>query len=62
MVDSLSQKYEEEGSLPSLSLPIPNCLMESHQEWRTNDVIIHLIHKIQEDLNPPHMETIYLQL
>jgi hypothetical protein len=53
VVDALSRKYEEEGSLFTLSLPIPDWLIESHQEWLENDIMVQLIQRLQEDPNPP---------
>jgi hypothetical protein len=46
-------QFEEDGTLFALSLPVPDWLEEAFQEWLENDTIIQLIHKLQEDPNPP---------
>jgi hypothetical protein len=52
VVDALSQQFEEDGSIfPSLL--VLGWLKEWHQEFLAIEVIIQLIHKLQEDTNPP---------
>jgi hypothetical protein len=46
VVDALSRKFEEDGSLFSLSLPILGWLEEAHQEWLENDTIVQLIQRL----------------
>jgi hypothetical protein len=43
VVDALSQKYEEEGSLFSLSFIVPDWLKAVHQEWLQDSKSSHLI-------------------
>jgi hypothetical protein len=43
VVDSLSRQHEEDSSLFSLSLPIPNWIDELHHEWLTHPTISKLI-------------------
>jgi hypothetical protein len=52
VIDTLSQKFED-GSLFTLSFPIPSWVQESYQEKLSNDTIIQVIHRIYEDLNHP---------
>jgi hypothetical protein len=53
VVDVLSRKFEEDGSIFTLTLPITCWLEEARQEWLVNDTIIQLIHRLQEDPNHP---------
>jgi hypothetical protein len=48
VVDALSQKYEEEGSLFSLSFIVPDWLQVVHQEWLQDPKISRLIQQLQE--------------
>ena len=43
MVDALSQKYEDEGSLFSLFFIVPDWLQDAHHEWLHDPKIFHLI-------------------
>jgi hypothetical protein len=47
VVDVLSQKYEDEGSLFSLSIIVPNWLQVIRQEWLQDPKSSHLIHQLQ---------------
>jgi hypothetical protein len=47
VVDALSQKYEEEGSLFSLSFIIPDWLQAVCQEWLQDPKSSHLIQQLQ---------------
>jgi hypothetical protein len=47
VVDALSRKYEEEGSLFSLSFIVPYWLQVVHQEWLQDPKISHLIQQLQ---------------
>jgi hypothetical protein len=53
VVDALSRKYEEEGSLFALSLPILDWLAEAQQEWLANDIVVQLIQRLQGGPQPP---------
>jgi hypothetical protein len=46
VVDALSRKYEEEGSLFSLSFIVPDCLQAVHQEWLQDPKSSHLIQQL----------------
>jgi hypothetical protein len=46
VVDPLSRKYEDEGSLFSLSFIVPDCLQVGHQEWLHNPKNFHLIQQL----------------
>jgi len=46
VVDALSRKYEDEGSLFSLSLPLLDWLVEVHHEWFTNGRMVQLINQL----------------
>ena len=52
--DSLSQQYEDEGSLLSLLEPIPDWLNQARQEWIEDPYIAQLINKIKTNPNLPH--------
>jgi hypothetical protein len=47
MADALSQKYEDEGSLFSLSFIVPDWLQAVCQEWLQDPKILHLIQQLQ---------------
>jgi hypothetical protein len=49
VVDSLSRKYEEEGSLFSLSFVVLDWLQAARQEWLQDPKISHLIQQLQEN-------------
>jgi hypothetical protein len=49
VVDSLSQKNEEEGSIFSLSFIVSDWLQANHQEWLQDLKISFLIHQLQEN-------------
>jgi hypothetical protein len=53
VADALSRQHEEDGSLFSLSLPVPDWIEEVHQEWLTHQTTSKLIQHLQEDPNPP---------
>jgi hypothetical protein len=46
VADALSQKYEEEGSLFSLSFIEPDCLQDVYQDWLQDPKSSHLIHQL----------------
>jgi hypothetical protein len=47
VVDALSQKYEDEGSLFSLSFIVPDWLQDVCQEWLQDPKSSHLIQQLQ---------------
>jgi hypothetical protein len=49
VVDALSQKYEDEGSLFSLSFIVLDWLQVVHQEWLQDPKISHLIQQLQDN-------------
>jgi hypothetical protein len=49
VVDALSRKYEDEGSLFSLSFIVPDWLQVVHQEWLQDPKISHLIQQLQDN-------------
>jgi hypothetical protein len=51
VVDALSRKYEEEGSLIFLSFIVVNWIQIIQQEWLQDPKISSLIQKLQQD---PH--------
>jgi hypothetical protein len=53
VVDALSQKYEEEGSLFSLSFIVPDWLQAVHQEWLQDPKSSHLIQQLQTKAPAP---------
>ena len=53
VVDALSRKFEDDGSLFALSLPNNSWLEEVRQEWMDNTTIRKLIQRLQTDTNPP---------
>jgi hypothetical protein len=46
VVDALSQKYEVEGSLFSLSFNVPDWLQVVRREWLHDSKILHLIQQL----------------
>jgi hypothetical protein len=48
VVDTLSRKYEDEGSLFSLSFIVPDWLQIVRQEWLQDPKILCLIQKLQD--------------
>ena len=53
VVDALSQKYEEEGSLFSLSFIVPDWLQDVRQEWLRDPKSLHLIQQLQTNAPAP---------
>ena len=49
VVDTLSRKYEDEGSIFSLSFIVPYWLQAVHQEWLHDPKSSHLIQQLQEN-------------
>jgi hypothetical protein len=49
VVDALSRKYEDEGSLFSLSFIVPDWLQVVRQEWLQDPKISHLIQQLQDN-------------
>jgi hypothetical protein len=49
VVDALSQKYEDEGSLFSLSFIVPDWLQVVRQEWLHDPKSLHLIQQLQSN-------------
>jgi hypothetical protein len=49
VVDALSKKYEDEGSLFSLSFIVPDWLQAVRQEWLQDSKSLHLIQQLQSD-------------
>jgi hypothetical protein len=47
VVDALSRKYEDEGSLFSLSFIVPDWLQVVFQEWLHDPKLSHLIQQLQ---------------
>jgi hypothetical protein len=46
VVDALSRKYEEEGSIFSLSFIVPDCLQVVCHEWLQDPKSLHLIQQL----------------
>jgi hypothetical protein len=46
VVDALSRKYEDEGSLFSLSFIVPDCVPDVRQEWLHDPKSSHIIHQL----------------
>jgi hypothetical protein len=46
VANALSQKYEDEGSLLSLSFIVPDWLQVVHQEWLHDPKSLHLIQQL----------------
>jgi hypothetical protein len=53
VADALSQKYEEEGSLFSLSFIVPDWLQAVRQEWLQDPKSSHLIQQLQTNASAP---------
>jgi hypothetical protein len=53
VVNALSQKYEEEGSLFSLSFIVPDWLQVVRQEWLQDTKSSHLIQQLQTKAPTP---------
>ena len=53
MADALSRKYEDEGSLFSLSFIVPDWLQAVHQKWLQDPKIFLLIQKLQNKAQAP---------
>jgi hypothetical protein len=53
VVDALSRKYEDEGSLFSLSFIVPDWLQAVHQEWLQDPKSSHLIQQLQNKAQAP---------
>jgi hypothetical protein len=53
VADALSRKYEEEGSLFSLSFIVPDWLQAMRQEWLQDPKISHLIQQLQTNAPAP---------
>jgi hypothetical protein len=49
VVDALSRKYEDEGSLFSLSFIVPDWLQSVRQEWLQDPKSSHLIQQLQSN-------------
>jgi hypothetical protein len=49
VVDALSQKYEEQGSLLSLSFIVPDWIQAIRQEWLQDPKLSSLLHKLQHN-------------
>jgi hypothetical protein len=53
VADSLSQKYEEEGSIFSLYFIVPNWLQAVHQEWLQDPKSLHMIQQLRTNAPAP---------
>jgi hypothetical protein len=53
VADALSRKYEDEGSLFSLSFIVPDWLQAVHQEWLQDPKSLHLIQQLQNKAQAP---------
>jgi hypothetical protein len=53
VADALSWKYEDEGSLFSLSFIVPNWLQAMRQEWLQDPKSLHLIQQLQNKAMTP---------
>jgi hypothetical protein len=53
VADALSRKYEDEGSLFSLSFIVPDWLQAVHQEWLQDPKSSHLIQQLQNKAPAP---------
>jgi hypothetical protein len=53
VADALSRKYEEEGSLFSLSFIVPDWLQAVRQEWLQDPKSSHLIQQLQTNAPAP---------
>jgi hypothetical protein len=53
VADALSRKYEDEGSLFSLSFIVPDCLQAVRQEWLQDPKSSHMIQQLQTKAPAP---------
>jgi hypothetical protein len=53
VANALSRKYEDEGSLFSLSFIVPDWLQDVHQEWLQDPKSSHLIQQLQNKVQAP---------
>ena len=53
VADALSKKYEEEGSLFSLSFIVPDWIQAVRQEWLQYPKSLHLIQQLQTNALTP---------
>jgi hypothetical protein len=53
VADALSQKYEDEGSLFSLSFIVPDWLQAVRQEWLQDPKSSHMIQKLKNKASTP---------
>jgi hypothetical protein len=53
VVDALSRKYEDEGSLFSLSFIVPDWLQAVRQEWLQDPKSLHMIQQLQTKAPAP---------
>ena len=53
VADALSQKYEDEGSIFSLSFIVPDWLQVVRQEWLQDPKSSHLIQQLQNKASAP---------
>jgi hypothetical protein len=53
VADALSRKYENEGSLFSLSFIVPDWLQAVHQEWLQDPKSLHMIQQLQNKAQAP---------
>ena len=51
VADALSRQFEDEGTLQSISLPIPNWIEEDCKEWFSCPSLSQLINNLREDPN-----------
>ena len=49
VVDALSCQFEDESTLVSIYLPIPNWIEEAHKEWFSHPSLSQLINNLSED-------------
>ena len=51
VVNALSRQFEDESTLLSISLPIPNWIEEAHKEWFSHPSLSQIINNLREDPN-----------
>ena len=51
IADALSCQFEEESTLLTISLPIPEWIEEAHKQWFSHPLLSQLITKLQVDPN-----------
>jgi hypothetical protein len=61
VADALSQKYEDEGSLFSLSFIVPDWLQVVRQEWIQDPKSSQLIHQLQSIITPGNSPRLYVR-